>query len=363
MGTNREVLDRLFDEGRIKVERGALFDHDPRPLPADLDFDRVRGMMLGLAIGDALGNTSESLSPGQRRMVFGEVRDYVRNPFAGLRRLGLPSDDTQLAFWTLEQMLADGTLVPDKLARLFSERRIFGIGHTVSGFLAAYRAGRPWYECGPHSAGNGALMRIAPLAIAPDPWVDTALAAMMTHNDPGSTAACVAFVAMLRQLLAMSGPPRPEWWIESYVEIARDLEGAAEYTLGSGEFADYRGPIWQFVETHVAEAYAQGRRSVEACSAWGSGAFLLETVPSVVYILMCHASDAEEAIVRAVNDTRDNDTIGAIVGAAVGALHGAKALPERWREGLLGRTARDDDGRIFELLDEAEEAFKRSRDG
>ena len=65
---------------------------------------------------------------------------------------------------------------------------------------------------------------------------------------------------------------------------------------------------------------------------------------------MRHAAEPEEAIVRAVNDTKDNDTIAAIVGAAIGALHGEQTLPERWRRNLLGRTAEMDDGRIFELL-------------
>ena len=60
---------------------------------------------------------------------------------------------------------------------------------------------------------------------------------------------------------------------------------------------------------------------------------------------------------RAVNDTRDNDTIAAIVGAAVGALHGEDALPQRWRQGLLGRTRESDDGRVFDLLDQAETLF------
>ena len=54
-----------------------------------------------------------------------------------------------------------------------------------------------------------------------------------------------------------------------------------------------------------------------------------------------------------MNDTRDNDTVGAIVGAAVGALHGTEALPDRWRRGLLGRTRADDDGRVFELIEKA----------
>ncbi len=64
-----------------------------------------------------------------------------------------------------------------------------------------------------------------------------------------------------------------------------------------------------------------------------------------------------EVILRAVNDTKDNDSIGAIVGAAVGALHGDKRLPDRWKRGLLGRTQESDDGRIFEIIDEAIQRF------
>jgi ADP-ribosylglycohydrolase len=68
---------------------------------------------------------------------------------------------------------------------------------------------------------------------------------------------------------------------------------------------------------------------------------------------MKHGSDPEEAILRAVNDTTDNDTIAAIVGAAVGALHGRRKMPERFISGLLGRTAERDDGRIFQLITKA----------
>lgn len=100
-------------------------------------------------------------------------------------------------------------------------------------------------------------------------------------------------------------------------------------------------PFIQFVPTR------------EARDAWYSGAFLLETVPSVLYILMRHGHDPEEALVRAVNDTKDNDTVAAIVGAALGALYGQDAWPARWVENLAGRTGADDDGAAFRLLDAA----------
>ena len=97
---------------------------------------------------------------------------------------------------------------------------------------------------------------------------------------------------------------------------------------------------------------------LEAQARWYSGAFLLETIPTVLLLLARHGHDPEEALVRAVNDTRDNDTVAAIVGAAVGALHGRDALPHRWSEGLSGRVvATGPDGAVFEHVRRSLEAW------
>jgi ADP-ribosylglycohydrolase len=117
----------------------------------------------------------------------------------------------------------------------------------------------------------------------------------------------------------------------------------------------WSGPLWRFVQEHVPRLADVA--PLDAQSEWHSGAYLLETVPTVLHILMHHADDPEAAIVCAVNDTKDNDTIAAIVGAAVGALHGETALPERWRRNLLGRLGDADDGRVFELIDQAIRRF------
>jgi ADP-ribosylglycohydrolase len=281
------------------------------------------------------------------------------NRYADGKRVGLPSDDTQLAFWTLEQMLEDGRFVPARVAERFSRGRIYGIGSTVKQFLRNYKGGQPWEQCGVASAGNGALMRIAPVLIphlktpTAELWADAALGGMLTHDDAGSTAACVALVSMLWELLAMTSPPAAEWWLQAYVRTARELEGDTRYEPRNPKVAHYKGPIWRFAQERVGEAYGRGVSVLEAGNAWHSGAYLLETVPSVFYILMRHGHDPEEAVVRAVNDTKDNDTVAAIVGAAVGALHGRSKLPARWIDNLLGRTTDCDDGRVFELLDSA----------
>jgi ADP-ribosyl-[dinitrogen reductase] hydrolase len=363
MTTNRDFLEELFAKGKIDLRRSDLFDSLPKPMPEGFDFVKVEGMLLGLAIGDALGNTSEGMIPSERRDRFGEIRDYLPNRYADRKAVGLPSDDTQLAFWTLERMIEDGKFDPEHVAERFCQDQIFGIGSTVRGFLRNFKEGKSWYESGSKSAGNGALMRIAPILIphlksaGPELWADTTLCAMITHNDSGSISACESFVNILWHLLQMKDPPAPEWWMETYVAFAKDLEEDTGYRPRGGAFMDYKGPIWLFVQEKVADAYGENLSVVEACSRWYSGAFLLETVPSVIFILMKHGHQPEEAIVRAVNDTKDNDTIAAIVGAAVGALHGKSGLPARWIENLSGRTSFSDDGRIFELLAAAKETW------
>lgn len=363
---NSILLHRLLAQGKIALKPASSLKQAPLPLPDKWDFDRVEGMLLGLAIGDALGNPTESQLPDARRQAYGEIRDYLPNRFADGRPVGVPSDGTQLAFWTLEQLLEDGGLVPERLARRFTRQQIFGIGSTVKAFLRSYEdQGRPWEESGQPSTGNGALMRMAPLLVphlrqpSPALWADAALAGMITHNDRASNACCIAFVHLLWECLRLQQAPEPIWWVETFVAAARELEGDTAYKSRNPALP-YEGPLWRFVELEVRRALNQNWTTAEACERWFSGAYLLETMPCVLYILARHGDNPEEAIVRAVNDTRDNDTIAAIVGAAAGALHGRKGLPARWIRGLLGRTTADDDWHIFELIEAAKQTFWRA---
>ncbi|MGE5200274.1 MAG: ADP-ribosylglycohydrolase family protein [Rhodospirillaceae bacterium] len=352
-------LARIITDGFLPAKLALLQGPKDR-VTGPVAADRIRGMLLGLAIGDALGNTSEGMSAAQRDARFGEIRDYLPNEHANGTRVGLPSDDSQLAFWTLESLLDLGALDPDDLAARFASRRIFGIGKSVQEFLHNREQGiTPWYRCGAESAGNGALMRIAPIVLlhpdgtGPGLWLDTALASIVTHRDAASVAACVAFTDLLTRLLRLPAPPTAEWIIRTFVGTVRQVCTDEAYRPRGGVLAGWEGSFPDYLDHALAEAARQHWSTRQACDAWGSGAYLLETVPSVLWILASHVHDTTEAIVRAVNDTGDNDTVAAIVGAAVGALHGAQALPGSWRAGLLGRTGASDDGVVFRLIEAA----------
>lgn len=114
---NRELLRSLLDGGAIRVAPSDFFSRVPPPLPADFDFDRIEGMMLGLAIGDALG--TEGIPLSERRRKGWRITDYTTPDGRGY-----PSDDSQMAFWTLEQMIADGGFVPERVADRFTQDQI-----------------------------------------------------------------------------------------------------------------------------------------------------------------------------------------------------------------------------------------------
>jgi ADP-ribosylglycohydrolase len=349
------LVAELIARNVLPIAPGALEALGDPPVQGPVDLDRVEGMLLGLAIGDALGNTTEAMLPGKRHRIHGEIRDYLPNRWAGGARVGVPSDDTQLAFWTLEILLDHHRVVPELLMHTFASRQIFGIGGTVRAACDAFKAGKPWHETAQRSAGNGAVMRVPPVALphllqpSRDLWGDAVLAGAVTHLDRSSIGACVAMVGIVYEALGMPSTPPASWWLDAYCARAKPLEGEAHLVPRAPGLA-FEGPVWRLVDTEVRQALGTELATRAAFDRWYSAAFLLETVPCALYTLARHAGDPEEAIVRAVNDTKDSDTVGAIVGAAVGALHGRRALPDRWVRGLLGRTGASDDGRIFALI-------------
>jgi len=94
----------------------------------------------------------------------------------------------------------------------------------------------------------------------------------------------------------------------------------------------------------------------ELSNSIGSGAYLLETVPVTLYILAIRAYNPVLALLDAVTYTKDSDTIGAIVGYIVGALHGIRGFPGYLVKPLLREKL---PRKYLELLISSEEILKR----
>lgn len=283
-----------------------------RSLPSGAD-DRARGALLGLAVGDALGAALEWLTPGQIVARYGgPLRDMVaRSPW----ERGEWTDDTAMALCLAESLAAEGGYDRDDVfARyaLWARSRPKDIGNTVAHALvharsagAAVAAAAEWHErSGGMSAGNGSLMRTAPIGVRFARDRERLVAAAradstLTHHDPLAAGACVWLDETIAWLIRAGRPPRLEGPAAEAAEAARQ---AAPEVL-AGEAQDALGFVLTALRVGVNAAFEQ--------------------------------PDFERAVVFAANLGGDADTNAAVAGALAGARFGASAIPQRWLEPLL----------------------------
>ena len=140
------------------------------------------------------------------------------------------------------------------------------------------------------------------------------------------------------------------WWPETDISIARGLEGDTKYRTRGGKHLDYEGPIWRFVSENLLLHWRIRPSELDLCNSFHSGAFLLETVPCVLNILMQHATDPEGGDHPRGQRHEGQRHHRRHRRGGRSALHGKNKLPKRWLDKLSGRTTDSDDGRIFELL-------------
>lgn len=347
---NEHLLHRLYDGKYVKSNEPTFIYRPVKQITVDVD--KIEGMLLGAAIGDALGGTSEWLSSSDRFDRFGFIDKYVTD--TGIPGVGVPTDDTQLTFDTVDVILDKRYLDGQALVKRFVSHDIYGIGSTVSQFVRNYtELVYPWYASGViGGAGNGALMRISPALIpslkskSENPIVDTVIDTMVTHNSPMTIGTTVAFTMLLRSLMNDKTPFNGEM-TECFADITSKFTGNDIYTTKSTGLAGFRGSVPDFLRKSVQTGLSSNMSVTEFGERFGPGYDGLDTTAMVLFILEKYLDTPEDALLEAVNHTLDNDTIGAIVGSAVGARYGKRAFRKEWVTDLSGRTRLDDDGAVF----------------
>lgn len=331
----------------------------PVPEPSAELRHRYRGCLVGGAIGDALGRPVEGRSRQRVRTLYPDgVWDF--EPWSGWRSgpVGTYTDDTQLTIVVAEWLLdaafecAEKPLSAEDLAGRVIEwgRTGRGIGHATSEALRNYEQGLPWWRAGVPSAGNGAAMRAAPYGLRfagqPDPLrAAAALGSAPTHADISAVGSAIVQAAAVNLCLsAEPGGLEPTSFLGALTQSVADL-GLPRLALRSGR---RRLSLAQRIEEVADWA---GRPSHQVFDHFHNGAFVLETTPVVLWCLLEKQRDPEDALVTAVMGGRDADTVAAMLGNLLGALHGDAAFPERWTGANL-----EDHDRLVELADELYEA-------
>ena len=317
-----EAMDRVRSVRPGAIETRAQEHHVRKARPMgegtperheDKARDRAMGALVGLAVGDALGTTLEFRSRDDHAPRHTDITGG--GPFR--LQPGQWTDDTAMALALAESLVACDGLEPLDLMTRFVNwyeegaysctGTCFDIGNTTRAALSAFRR-----SCDPLSgptspdqAGNGSLMRLAPVAIRF--WNDdakrraaAALQSRVTHGAPEAIDACIVYADMIAE--AIAGAPR------SVVMRPR----SESYAGSIGEIAAGR---WRGKPRRAIRSSGYVAHSLEA-ALWCVG----------------RSSSFADAVILAANLRDDADTTAAITGQLAGALYGYSGIPAQWRE-------------------------------
>lgn len=332
-------------------------DGKPFPVHSVADPDRVRGALLGLAAGDALGTTLEFSTPSCPR--FPELARGPHRSIAGggpfRVAAGQVTDDTQMAVCLTRSLMERGMLDVDDVAARYLEwrRHAFDVGAQTSAALDAIARGAPpagagravWLARGRAPAGNGSLMRTAPIGLffagQPDDSIKASLAeSAITHHDPRCRLACAGFNAAL----AAAAHERAG---------RREVAAAAIHAIDSAaRFLIEREPD----DAGLTRAACLALRD-DMCHADGDDpdlygeelhlhrhAGFVRVAFRLAFWHLLHTESIEAALIDVANRGGDADTNAAITGALLGAVVGEQEIPVAWRQAVLSALAdRPDD--------------------
>jgi ADP-ribosylglycohydrolase len=303
----------------------------------DLETDRARGALLGVAIGDALGMPSQTLSVEKIQRLYGEIADFVDasadQPVSAGLKAGTITDDTEQSLLLAGLIIQNHGAFDDHdwaRALLDWERDIRArglndlLGPSTKRALEALSQGVSPEQAGRLGTTNGAAMRIAPIGIATrleplDAFVDAVEATCrLTHNTSEAIGAAAAVAAIISA--GVSGS---------------DFEQALPIALAAARLGERRGAppngalISERIERALALAEGRSGREVAAGVATeiGTSVSAIESVPMAFAIARLAGYDAWRAAIFSANIGDDTDTIGAISGGMCGACQGSAALP------------------------------------
>jgi ADP-ribosylglycohydrolase len=306
--------------------------------------DRALGALYGLALGDALGMPTQSMSRAEIARRYGPIttlRDAVRDqPIAPGMPAGSVTDDTEQAL-LLARLLIDGAarVTPEAFSRALLDweadmiRRgsLDLLGPSTKRALELLGRGTPPDEAGRSGTTNGAAMRITPVAIATPADVGRLVEAVVaaseiTHNTNLGIAAAAAVAAAvsagidgadlptaldLAERAADEGGRRGHWCAGG--EIAARIRWARRWARDLGDGA-----------TDADRAHVVGDAVYAVV---GTSVAAQESVVAAFALVEALGSAPIDVLTTAAGLGGDTDTIAAIAGAIVGAHHGLPGLP------------------------------------
>ncbi len=287
--------------------------------------NRYRGSLVGLSVGDALGTTVEFKRPG----TFDLVTDIAGGGPFGLAP-GEWTDDTSMALCLAASLLEQKGFDPnDQMQRYVRWYRegyfsctghCFDIGNTVAAALGRFeKNGDPYAGSkDPSTAGNGSIMRLAPVALfyGAQPVKAVQFAAQSSLTTHGAVAAVESCEYLARLIVgALNGDDKEK------------LVGAEDGQIQLLRDATY--------ESSIARVAGGSFRDKKPPDIKGTG-YVVESLEAALWAFWSTDS-FEDGALAAVNLGDDADTTGAVYGQLAGAHYGIDAIKSDWVEKIAMR--------------------------
>ena len=294
--------------------------------------DKIKGVIFGQAIGDALGLGSEFMKKEEVKKHYPNglfsYEQIIQDDHRERWPIGAWTDDTEMMLCIANAIVQDGGLNLTSIARNFkkwSDSDPFGIGGTTFKVLAFTDyvdypqtvAEVIWNTSNKISAANGAVMRTSIIGVLKSEVEHYgAEVCKLTHFDPRCVGSCVIICLLINSL------------------VYRNEQLTLEQIIAIGE--KYDGRIKEYLEKA-----AQNENIDDMVLDDSSMGYTLTTLYAAVWCLY-HCDSFEKGLLAVVNAGGDADTNAAVACSLLGAKYGFASIPSQYVDGLVCKEYLDD---------------------
>lgn len=300
--------------------------------------DKFNGSMIGVGIGDTLGQPFEGQLRESIRGSFENFEDFMQN---NKRLFKTYTDDTQLTLHVAEALINGNGFV----LNTFIEEYIkwlddppIGPGYGCISSIKKLKYGISWKEAASNSGGNGTVMRIAPIGLffckSLKELKNAAIkSSIITHSHSAASAGAIVVARAIAYLIdkdsetgfsindffnavISSISDSQDYIWEEFIDILNKLKSSLDLSLEAGliKFSQVGVKAPFFIEEYLGRAFVHP--------------YAISTVVCSIFIFLKNLDSFKNAIYELATAGGDSDTVGAIGGSLAGAYFGLKNIPE-----------------------------------
>jgi len=300
--------------------------------------DKFSGTLLGVSIGDTLGQPFEGVI---RERIYSQFDDFKEIIKSKRKLFKTYTDDTQLTLHTAEALIQGSGFNEDNFIREYVnwlDDPPIGPGYGCISSIQKLKYGIQWQKAASNSGGNGTAMRVSPIGLFYCKDIKNLIKAaikssIITHSHPAASAGAVVIARAIAYLIdksietsfsiddffaaiisSISNSQEVIW--EEFIEILNRVKNSLNISVEAGliKFSQVGVKTPFFIEDYLGKAFVHP--------------YTLSTVACALFVFLKNLNSFEDCITQLATAGGDSDTVGAIGGSLAGAYFGLGNIPD-----------------------------------